>query len=189
MNNKFLSNYFSDLSSLLDNAKNDFSTLIEIKKVFQQCSKKNKKIIFCGNGGSAATASHAAVDFSKNAKIRSINFNESDLITCLSNDYGYENWISAAIKIYADKGDILVLMSCSGKSQNLLEALKIAKKKNLKIICLTGIDIKNPLKKSNNKGINIWVNSKSYNQIEIMHHMYLLCLVDLCMGKSVYLPS
>ena len=189
MKNKFLTNYFSELSSLLYNSQNDFSKLIEIKKIFQNCSKKNKKIIFCGNGGSAATASHVAVDFSKNAKIRSINFNESDLITCLSNDYGYENWLSAAIEIYADKGDVLVLISCSGKSPNLLKALKAAKKKNLETICLTGIDIKNPLKKMNNKGINIWVNSKSYNQIEIIHHMYLLCLVDFCMGKSVYLPN
>ena len=189
MNSMFLDNYFSDLDTLLRNSKNDFSKLIEIKKIFNQCSKRNKKIIFCGNGGSAATASHAAVDFSKNAKIRSINFNESDLITCLSNDYGYENWLSAAIKMYADKGYVLVLISCSGKSPNLLKALKTAKKKNLKIICLTGIDIKNPLKKMNNKGVNIWVNSKSYNQIEIIHHMYLLCLVDFCMGKSVYLPN
>ena len=65
-----------------------------------------------GNGGSAAIASHVAVDFSKNASVRMINFNEADLITCLANDYGFENWMAKAIEIYGGKflGVTLILV-------------------------------------------------------------------------------
>ena len=108
----FLNKYFDDVKLLI--SKNDINNLIKISKIFKECSKKGKKLIFCGNGGSAAASSHVSVDFTKNAKIRSINFNESDLIPCWSNDYGYENWLTAAVKLYADKGDGLVLISVSG---------------------------------------------------------------------------
>ena len=65
----------------------------------------------CGNGGSASIASHFSVDLSKNAKIKCINFNEANLLTCLSNDYGYEKWIEKALKIYGEQGDCLILIS------------------------------------------------------------------------------
>tara|TARA_B100000787_G_scaffold106876_1_gene79298 strand:+ start:1116 stop:1679 length:564 start_codon:yes stop_codon:yes gene_type:complete len=184
---KFLNKYFNDVKLLIDN--NDINTLIKISKIFKECSKKGKKIIFCGNGGSAATSSHVAVDFTKNAKIRSINFNESDLITCLSNDYGYENWLSSAINLYADKGDVLVIISVSGESRNLVNALKYAIKKNIKTICFTGVNKNNKLNKLNKNSTNIFVDSKSYNQVEIIHHIYLLSLVDLCIGKTIYSPQ
>ena len=60
------------------------------------------KIIICGNGGSAATASHFAVDLSLNAKIRAVNFNEADLITCFANDFGYENWLKKSIRVVCE---------------------------------------------------------------------------------------
>jgi len=81
-----------------------YNLLIKIKK-------NNKKIIIVGNGGSAAIASHFSVDMTKNGGIRCINFNESDLLTCFSNDYGYENWVLKAIEFYSDKGDTVILIS------------------------------------------------------------------------------
>ena len=187
--NKFLNNYFKNIAIFLNNSEKDINKLIQIQKIFKSTAKKRKKIIFCGNGGSAATSSHVAVDLTKNAKIRAINFNEADLITCFSNDYGYESWVSSAVKFYADPGDVLVLISVSGKSKNLVNALKFANKKKMKTICFTGMNKNNPLNKNNKKGINIWINSRSYNQIEIIHHMYLLALVDMCIGKTVYPPN
>ena len=76
--------------------------------------QSGKKIILVGNGGSAAMASHVAVDFTKAARIRAVNFNESDLLTCLSNDYGYERWVEMALEFYADPGDLVILISSSG---------------------------------------------------------------------------
>ena len=88
--------------------------------------------MIAGNGGSAAVSSHFSVDLTKNAKVRSINFNEADLITCFSNDFGYEKWLSNAIKFYADKGDLLFLVSVSGESKNIINAAKDAKKFGVK---------------------------------------------------------
>ena len=92
----------------------------------------NSRILLFGNGGSAAIASHVSVDMTKNIKVKAMNFNEADLITCFSNDYGYEKWIEKAIEFYGSKGDILILISSSGKSKNMLNACKAARRKKFK---------------------------------------------------------
>ena len=71
--------------------------LINMKEMLLDVQKKDNKVIIAGNGGSAAMASHVAVDFTKQGRIRTINFNEADLITCFANDYGYEHWVEKAI--------------------------------------------------------------------------------------------
>ena len=76
--------------------------LIKMKKILFEARDVGRKVIIAGNGGSAAMASHVAVDFTKQGKVRTINFNEPDLITCFANDYGYENWISKAIEYYGE---------------------------------------------------------------------------------------
>ena len=152
-----------------------------IKKI----KKYKKKIIIAGNGGSAATSSHFSVDLTKNAKVKAINFNEADLITCFSNDYGYEKWLEKAIQYYCEKGDMLILVSSSGESKNIVNAAKYFKKKKYgKLITYTGHKYKNSLNKIGD--INFWVNSKSYNLIENVHQFLLLSIVDLIIGKSKY---
>ena len=75
--------------------KNDVKEkLIKLKNYLVRTHHNNKKVIISGNGGSAAIASHVAVDLTKQGGIRTINFNEPDLITCFANDYGYEHWLS-----------------------------------------------------------------------------------------------
>lgn len=182
----FLENYFSSFIDLLTISKKFKNKIIEVKKKLLNIKKRNKKVIIFGNGGSAAIASHFSVDLTKNAKIRSINFNESDLITCFSNDYGYENWIKKSIEYYYDKGDLIIAISSSGSSKNILNACKYAKEKKLNLITLTGKNINNPVSKLGN--INFFIDSKSYNHIENCHQFILLCLVDLIIGKKNY-PS
>ena len=148
--------------------------------------KNGKKIMIFGNGGSAAIASHVSVDLTKNAKIRSLNFNEADLITCFSNDFGYERWIEKAIDFYSEKEDSLILISSSGKSENMLNACKAARNKKIsKIITLTGHEKNNPLSKEGD--INLWIDSKAYNFIENTHQVWLLAICDLIIGKREYL--
>ena len=180
----FLINYFSNLKNLLQNDKY-LEDLIKVKKILVEThNSKNKTMIF-GNGGSAAIASHFSVDLTKNARIRCTNYNESDLLTCFSNDYGYEKWIENAIKYYCDKGDMLILVSSSGESKNIVNAAKYFKKKNYgKLITYTGHKYKNNLKRIGD--VNFWVNSKSYNLIENVHQFLLLSVVDLIIGKSKY---
>ena len=138
---------------------------------------KKKRLIICGNGGSAATASHIAVDLTKNARIKTVNFNEYDLITCFANDFGYENWISKSLEYYAEKGDTLILMSCSGNSENLVRAAKFALKNKINLVVLTGCKKNNKLNKLD-ANLKIWIDSNSYNHVEILHHLILLSITD-----------
>lgn len=165
--------------------KSILKKMVDLSEIWEKdCRQGGKKIIFAGNGGSAAMASHCAVDFTKNANVRAINFNESDLITCLSNDYGYENWVSSAIEMYADKGDHVVLFSSSGNSKNMVNAAKFAKANNLYLTTFTGFSEKNLLRKEGN--FNFWVNSNAYNIVEMTHHIWILSICDLLIGDAYY---
>lgn len=158
--------------------------LIKIKNIWENAQSAGKKIIFAGNGGSAAMASHCAVDLTKNAGVRAINFNEADLITCFSNDFGYEKWTEKAIEFYGRSGDVVVLISSSGNSMNMINAARIAKKMGLVVVTFTGFDINNKLRQEGD--INIWTNSKAYNIVEMTHHIWLLSIVDMIIGKAEY---
>tara|TARA_B100000809_G_scaffold158244_1_gene155541 strand:+ start:258 stop:803 length:546 start_codon:yes stop_codon:yes gene_type:complete len=154
----------------------DSAELEQAAKMVSVAHQKGKKIVIVGNGGSAAMASHVTVDFTKAAGIRAINFNEADLITCFANDYGYEQWVAKALEAYADKGDLAILISSSGKSQNIINATEKATEIGLSTITLSGFFKDNPLKKSGD--LNLWVDSCEYNVIEMTHHIWLLAIVD-----------
>ena len=94
-----------------------------------------------------------------------------------------------AIKLYYDKEDLVVILSCSGNSPNLCNAAKYSLNKNLNVITITGNLKSNKLRSINKKGINIWINSKSFNQIEILFNTILLLIVDLIIGKKIYPPN
>jgi D-sedoheptulose 7-phosphate isomerase len=181
--------FFEQLNQHLNNDKSLINKLKKTSQIFKHCNSRKNKVIFIGNGGSAATSSHVSVDLTKNAKILAINFNEPDLITCLSNDYGYENYLAHALRLYAAKGDVVVFISCSGESPNLKNAMKYCKKKKLSTITFTGRSKKNSLVQMNKTGINFWVDSNAYNIIETVHHALLLSIVDDIIGKSVYEPN
>ena len=184
MDTKFLKNYFSSLKNVLNFDEKTYKKLIEVKKILLNVKKKNKVMIF-GNGGSAAISSHFSVDITKNAGIRCCNYNEADLITCFSNDYGYEKWVEKAINFYGDPGDVLIIISTGGKSQNIVNGCKAAKKKKFKkIITLTGHQKNNPVSKAGN--INFHVQSKAYNLVENVHQILLLSIIDLIIGNEVY---
>jgi len=161
-----------------------------LKNDFNRVKKRKGKIIIVGNGGSASTSSHVSVDLTKNADIKSINFNEANLITCFSNDFGYENWTKKSLEYYCDlKRDYIIFLSVSGNSKNLVNALRWCIKNNVQYATLTGCYKNNSLKKINTSGVNYWVNSLSYNIVEILHHIVLLTTVDLIIGKSIYKPN
>ena len=175
---KKIKNYLETLKSKITPDEKFITKIINIKNIIIRAKKNNSRVFIFGNGGSAAIASHVSVDFTKNVKVKAINFNEADLITCFSNDYGYENWISKAIELYANKGDVVILISSSGKSKNMLNACKASKKKKISsVITLTGNKKNNPLSKLGD--INLWVDSKIYNHIENTHQIWLLSICDL----------
>ena len=164
-----------------------YNDLIKLKELLKATQIAGKKVILAGNGGSAAIASHCAVDFTKSAGIRCINFNEADLITCFANDYGYEHWLEKALEFYADDGDLVILISSSGKSSNIVSAAKYAVSKGLKLVTFTGFAEENALKGLGQ--LNLWVNSRAYNVIEMTHQIWLLAVCDLIIGKAEYSAS
>ena len=178
-------NYFIDYLNkfsrfVLDNNIKDF---LKIVKIFREVKKKKKKVILVGNGGSAAMASHVSVDLTKMCKIRAINFNEADLLTCFSNDYGYEKWVEKALSFHADNGDLVICISSSGQSKNIINGAKFAKKKRCKVVTLTGFNKNNKVRKIGH--VNLWLDSKNYNLVEMTHHIWLLAIVDF-MAKAKY---
>ena len=173
----FLDNYNKQFLKVSNINKDVKRKLSKLYKLTANIKKNKKKIIIVGNGGSAAIASHFSVDLTKNAKVRCVNFNESDLITCFSNDYGYENWVKEALRFYLDNQDLVILISSSGKSKNMINAAKFLKNKKNKLITFTGFSGKNRLNKYGL--LNFIVNSNNYNYIENTHQYWLLTLVDL----------
>ncbi len=151
--------------------------LVELKELLLTTQAAGRKVIVAGNGGSAAIASHCAVDLTKSAGIRCVNFNEADLITCFANDYGYEWWLQKALEAYADAGDLIILISSSGKSPNMVNAAAYAVQSGFKLVTLTGFAEDNPLRGLGQ--INFWVNSQVYNVVEMTHHIWLLAACDL----------
>jgi D-sedoheptulose 7-phosphate isomerase len=142
----------------------------------------NKKIIIVGNGGSAAIASHISIDLTKAANIRCVNFNEASLLTCFANDYGYEHWVENALDFYADKDDLVILISSSGQSENIINGAKKAKEMKLPLITLSGFLEDNPLRSMGD--INLWVDSTNYNMVENTHQIWLLSVVDYLIEKG-----
>lgn len=160
--------------------------LIQLKRLLIETQTNGRKVMIAGNGGSAAIASHCAVDFTKNARIRCINFNDVGLVTCFSNDYGYENWLEKALEFYADDGDVSILISSSGKSRNMVKAAEYASRRKLMLVTFTGFGVDNPLRGLGK--LNFWVNSYAYNIVEMTHQIWLLTVCDLIIGSAEY-PS
>jgi D-sedoheptulose 7-phosphate isomerase len=142
-----------------------------------------RKIMFIGNGGSAAISSHMAVDFWKNGRIRAVAFNDSSLLTCVGNDCGYGNVFEKPIEMFADAGDILVAISCSGRSENVLLGVRAARTKGCGVVTLSGFDGDNPL--SSMGDYNFYVPSHAYGPVEVIHHSICHCILDaIIRGKE-----
>tara|TARA_B110000977_G_scaffold201145_1_gene294376 strand:+ start:4453 stop:5022 length:570 start_codon:yes stop_codon:yes gene_type:complete len=181
----FIINYKINFLQLLNETNFD-KEIIKSIDLLKKCKKNKNKILIFGNGASASISNHVSVDLTKNAKYKTVNFNESNLITCFANDYGYENWMKEALNFYYDKGDVVILISSSGNSKNIVNSAKWCKEKKANFISLSGHKKDNALNKINKKGISFWINSMSYNYVEMSHLFILLCLVDTLVGKTVY---
>lgn len=168
----FLNNYSDEIRTLLKDQSIIFK---KVASLIKDQSKKNK-IIICGNGGSSSIASHVATDMTKILKKKTLTFADDNLITCYANDYGYENWILELMKINLEPKDLVILISSSGTSKNIVNTAKFIKNKKNTLITLTGFSKKNNLRKFGN--VNLWVDSKKYNVIEMVHHIFLVAIID-----------
>ena len=177
--------YFKNYNKSIFDLLNEFDTSLIDKSIslISNCNKNGGKVYIVGNGGSSSIASHVSVDFAKVAKIPSDTFNNSNLITCFANDYGHDNWVTEAIKSYMQKNDIIILISSSGTSKNIVNAASYCNDNKIPLITLSGFNLDNPLSKLGD--VNIHVKSQDYNYIEMSHHIILVSMVDVFVHKLI----
>ena len=128
-------------------------------------------LFLVGNGGSAGVVSHILTDFINVNKLNARTLHESSLLSCMSNDYGYENSFSEPLSTLAREKDLLIAVSSSGCSPNIHNAVKSIKKAGGEAITLSGFGHDNPLRPMGE--LNIWLDSNSYGLVEIGHLFYL----------------
>lgn len=143
---------------------------------------KNDKgrLFFIGNGASASFADHMSLDWSKNGGVASLNLAGLAQLTALSNDISYDNVYQEPLKWHANSKDILVTISSSGNSKNIINAIETAKSLGMKIVTLSGLKADN---KSRALGdINLYVPAKTYGIVECTHQCLLHMWLDAFMG-------
>tara|TARA_B100000401_G_C52757214_1_gene696332 strand:+ start:695 stop:1282 length:588 start_codon:yes stop_codon:yes gene_type:complete len=175
---KNIKNYLKILKNGISSL--DISKLSKIEHVIFDRIKKNNKIFICGNGGSASVANHFLCDFNKGIKLSSkhklkpkiISLSDNiETVLAIANDISFKKIFSFQLDNYYSKGDIVILLSCSGSSPNIVDTLNYCKKKKIYTISFTGFAKKNIQKKANinlNLGIMNYGISEDFFQI-IMH--------------------
>ena len=185
MENKYYSNYFKSISQGLEESLYYANQQVSepelffqtIKGILTKLRETRNKIYFFGNGASAAFANHMALDFSKNGKILSRSLSDSALLTALSNDYSYEKAMLEYLKIEGvSKDDLVITISSSGNSPNVVSVLEYCKENNIKSLALSGL-------KNDNKSItladySIYVPMKTCGMVECIHQIFLHLILD-----------
>jgi D-sedoheptulose 7-phosphate isomerase len=167
---KFTKKYIKKLINILQNI--DTQNVEDIITLF---NTTKGRIYIIGNGGSAATASHMVNDLGvglkrrgiKNFDIESLNDN-TPVCTAIANDIGYENIFYMQLKNRIKKDDVLIALSCSGNSKNIIKAVKYAKKQQASIVGLTGFD-GGKLKKLSNINFHVTTAKNEYGLVEDAH--------------------
>lgn len=183
----FLDDYFARLLRGIGPNAELFALIGRTRDLLLEVRARDGKVIIVGNGGSSGIASHLAIDFAKNAKVPAICFGDAAQITCLANDYGYENWLAAAIRMNGRAGDALIAISSSGKSPNILNGVAAAREIGMSVVTLSGFAADNPLRSRGD--INFWIDSKAYNIVETAHQFWLMSVIDLIIGRAEYSAS
>ena len=157
--------------------------LNEIMRVLEQARNNRANVYVIGNGGSAAIAAHMVNDLVNVAHIRAATLHDSSLLTCMANDYGYENAYANVLARMALPGDVLIAISSSGKSMNIRNAAAQVWGKGGTVITLSGFAADNPLRGLGD--LNIWLDSGDYGMVEVGHQFVLHNISDrfACEGK------
>ena len=146
-----------------------------------------ERLIIIGNGGSAAIAIHFLNDFVNASGIKTLDLFSPSLLTCIANDYGYENVFAKPIEMLASPGDVLFAISSSGKSPNIVRACELASAQKCNVITFSGFAPDNPLRKLG--WLNFYVPSNHYGFVELSHQILINCILDLFVSKKVYSPK
>ena len=190
--NNEIRSYFTTLSHCLTetavtSASNDAiemgEAISQVMELAYQAHAAGNKLIFVGNGGSAAIASHMATDYSKNGNVRSLALNDGSMLTCLGNDLGYAQVFAKQIELHARAGDLVIAISSSGRSENILNAVKAARAAGCTVVTLSGFTPDNPLRGLGD--VNFYLASDRYGFVEIGHLTICHAILDFICGLRV----
>ena len=180
--------YLDSLSVALNGTQASLGTRsVEVEEALNQSVELLKAVqsssgtqFFLGNGASAAFAEHMALDWTKNGGVRSLNPSSAVLLTALANDLSYQDSFATFIDRYARKGDLVVTISSSGNSENVLRAITTAQKMDCKVITLSGLKPDNASRKLGD--VNFYVPGHTYGIVECAHQVLLHMMIDSFMG-------
>jgi D-sedoheptulose 7-phosphate isomerase len=145
-----------------------------------EITRKSKRIFFIGNGGSNAICSHMMEDFAKMGRFPTFAFSDAAMITCYANDYGYEHAMEEWLKIHFTSEDLLIAISSSGESKNILNAVSHANSINRNVITLSGFKAGNTLSKTGL--LNFYLPVSNYGIVECFHQVILHLVLDILTG-------
>ncbi len=149
---------------------------------FTAHKKRNSQLFFIGNGGSSAIASHMTADFMKNGGMNTYSLYDNAVTTCMGNDYGYAHIFSRPMEFLVRENDLVVAISSSGNSENILNAIETARGKKAAVITFTGFQPDNRAKGLGD--INVYVPCEKYGIVESIHNLILQQIVDLIMERD-----
>lgn len=146
-------------------------------RLILETKRNNRKILSFGNGGSNAIADHLQTDLCNTCKIKAVNMGNASILTALSNDFGYESVFDRQTELWAEPGDLLIAISSSGKSSNILSGVRKALQLGCNVVTFSGFSHENPLRSSGD--INYHINSRSYGFVETAHSVLAHYITDL----------
>ena len=174
MKKDFFFKYFRDYTNIIENL--DLSVIKKLYLKVKSIKDKKNKILIFGNGAGASIASHVASDLTNASKVKALSFDNTAQLTCFANDYKFENWVKKIIESYSNKNDLIILLSASGNSKNMINAAKYCKEKKIDFFSITGFKKGNRLNKISKNFY--WIDSNSYNYVESTQLLILLSIVD-----------
>jgi len=139
--------------------------------------RQENTIFLVGNGASASMASHMAADMVKSCRVRAMAFNDSSLLTAVSNDISYEKSFSTPLDIYGKEGDLLITISSSGNSPNIIDAIKAARLLKMDVITISAMNENNGSRRAGD--LNFYVPENEYGLVESCHQTILHCWLDM----------
>ena len=152
------------------------ASMASLVALFKELRAEGRRMYIIGNGGSAGVAGHAVTDFLNVAKLRASTLHDACLLSCMSNDYGYDVAFARILATMAAAGDVLIAISSSGQSANIRNAAAEMRKLGGKVITLSGFKPDNPLRSLGD--VNLWLSSSDYGMVEIGHQFILHNLAD-----------
>jgi D-sedoheptulose 7-phosphate isomerase len=157
------------------------SAVSAVVAAVEYARRNQRKAMVIGNGGSAAIAAHMQNDLAKSVKLRAVTFFDLSLNTAIANDQGVESVFEEPLRLFADPEDILFAISSSGRSENVLRAVRQARIKGCRVFTLSGFGGENPLRRMGD--VNFYVPVEHYGMVELAHQILVHCITDLATSR------